>query len=206
MGTRSCKSYLHIIFTYAGSLSLSDELEVVRDTRTIAPGDVFIQGGSPGHAVIVVDVAEASNGDRVFLLAQSYMPAQDVHVLVNPADAQLSPWYRGGQPGPLRTPEWTFPPGSLRRFTGSLSIRGASPLGLPHTLSRASLRRRASAYANASARPRRSASGAKARPVAWLARDARSRRETSGRFMRQLLVSCDRVSVSEPVASALQSS
>jgi hypothetical protein len=115
---RSFKSYLDMIFTYAGSASLSDELEMVRDPRTIAPGDVFIQGGSPGHAVIVLDVAEARDGERVFLLAQSYMPAQDVHVLVNPSDARLSPWYRAGQPAPLRTPEWTFPAGSLRRFTG----------------------------------------------------------------------------------------
>jgi hypothetical protein len=113
---RNFRSYLDTVFTYAGSLSLANELETVRDTRTIAPGDVFIQGGSPGHAVIVIDVAMAPDGDRVFLLAQSYMPAQDVHVLVNPVDAQLSPWYRASQPEPLRTPEWTFPAGSLRRF------------------------------------------------------------------------------------------
>ena len=53
---------------------------------SLQPGDVFIKGGSPGHAVIVVDVAiYTQTGKKVFLLAQSYMPAQQIHILVNPA-------------------------------------------------------------------------------------------------------------------------
>jgi len=48
----------------------------------------------PGHAVIVVDMAEDAKGQRAFLLAQSYMPAQDIHILKNPMDADLSPWCR----------------------------------------------------------------------------------------------------------------
>jgi len=32
-------------------------------------GDVFIVGGSPGHAVIVVDMAVNSDGEKIFLLA-----------------------------------------------------------------------------------------------------------------------------------------
>ncbi len=30
---------------------------------------------------------------KVYLLAQSYMPAQQIHILVNPANSLLSPWY-----------------------------------------------------------------------------------------------------------------
>src|SRR5262245_39849523 len=113
---RNFRAYLDVVFTYAGSLSLSRELQAVQDERSILPGDVFIQGGSPGHAVTVIDVAEARTGERVFLIAQSYMPAQDVHILINVSESSLSPWYRAGQPGPLGTPEWTFPAGSLKRF------------------------------------------------------------------------------------------
>lgn len=104
--------YLETVFAYAGTLSLSRELKPARD---ILPGDVFIQGGSPGHAVIVMDVVINKAGEKRYLLAQSYMPAQSIHILKNPANAQ-SPWYATGLNEVLRTPEWDFNPGSLKRF------------------------------------------------------------------------------------------
>jgi hypothetical protein len=112
----SFRRYLDTVFTYAGSHSLEKELTPVRSGEPTSAGDVFIQGGFPGHAVIVVDVARQADGTVALLLAQSYMPAQDIHVLVNPADRALSPWYREERARPLLTPEWTFPVGSLRRF------------------------------------------------------------------------------------------
>ena len=111
----SFRRYLDVVFDYAGSFSLARELERVPDPRRIQAGDVFIQGGFPGHAVLVVDVAEDAAGRRAVLLAQSYMPAQDIHVLRNPGAPQ-SPWYVIDGDGPLATPEWRFPPGSLGRF------------------------------------------------------------------------------------------
>lgn len=111
----SFRRYLDIVFGYAGTLSLARELDRVNDIRRIDAGDVFIQGGSPGHAVMVVDVAEDGHGRRAVLLAQSYMPAQDIHVLRNPRTPE-SPWYVIETDGPLATPEWEFPPGCLRRF------------------------------------------------------------------------------------------
>jgi hypothetical protein len=114
----SFRRYLDIVFSYAGTLSLARELDKVADPRSIAAGDVFIQGGSPGHAVIVVDVAEDKQGRRAVLLAQSYMPAQDIHVLRNPKTGD-SPWYVIEGDGPLATPEWDFPAGSLHRFNAA---------------------------------------------------------------------------------------
>lgn len=108
--------YLEVIFSYAGTLSLSKELKPVKidDLRV---GDVFIQGGSPGHAVIVVDMAiDAQTNDKVFLLAQSYMPAQDIQVLTNPGNDKLSPWYSLEFGDKLITPEWTFHQTDLKRF------------------------------------------------------------------------------------------
>lgn len=104
----SFKEYLQAIFTYCGTNSLSLELKPVSNVHDIKAGDVFIKGGFPGHAVLVVDVAENSKGEKVFLLAQSYMPAQDVHILVNPNSAELSPWYSEKFFEVLATPEWTF--------------------------------------------------------------------------------------------------
>jgi hypothetical protein len=118
----SFRRYLDTVFTYAGSASLAKELEQAGDPARLAPGDVFIQGGFPGHAVLVADVAEDGRGRRVFLLLQSYMPAQEVHVLRNPADP-ASPWYGAQSKGVLETPEWTFQHGDLRRFPAPRSCR-----------------------------------------------------------------------------------
>jgi len=109
-------NYMEIIFSYAGSLSLSKELKpvVVSD---LLQGDVFIHGGSPGHAVIVVDVAMSpETNQKIFMLAQSYMPAQEIQILKNPNDKKLSPWYSGDFGEKLYTPEWAFEKNELKRF------------------------------------------------------------------------------------------
>jgi hypothetical protein len=103
--------YLEKVFSYCGTLSLEKQLRPVTD---IQPGDVLIKGGSPGHAVIVMDVAVNSQGGKIYLLAQSYMPAQDIHVLRN-FQNELNPWYITGQQE-IRTPEWTFKTNQLRRW------------------------------------------------------------------------------------------
>ncbi len=114
---RSFRSYLTSIFTYAGTASLSRDLRPVTDPRDIRPGDVFIKGGFPGHAVIVVDVVENANKERRFALAQSYMPAQDIHVLRRPGESD--PWYVIDPERELVTPEWTFAWSDLKRFANS---------------------------------------------------------------------------------------
>lgn len=109
-------NYLETVFTYAGTLSLSKEL-APKELTNITIGDVFIQGGSPGHAVIVVDMAvDTKTGKQVFMLAQSYMPAQEIQILVNPNDEALSPWYSADFREVLETPEWTFSSPSLKTF------------------------------------------------------------------------------------------
>jgi hypothetical protein len=108
----SLRRWLDVIFTYAGSLSLQRELKPVA-LATIEAGDVLIQGGSPGHAVIVLDVARDAADRPAILLAQSYMPAQSVHVLRNPAGGV---WYRLEDKASIVTPDWRFSPKDLRRF------------------------------------------------------------------------------------------
>ena len=112
---KSFRKYMNIIFSYAGTISLSKEMVPV-NINAIRIGDVFIQGGSPGHAVIVVDLATDTDGNKIFLLAQSYMPAQDIHILKNPNDKNISPWYNLNFEGDLITPEWTFKQTDLKRF------------------------------------------------------------------------------------------
>ena len=107
--------YMEMIFMYAGTLSLSKEMQAV-SVMDMQIGDVFIQGGSPGHAVIIVDMAvEQSSGEKVFMLAQSFMPAQELHVIKN-RDCEISPWFKIENRTPLRLPEWEFEWGDLKRF------------------------------------------------------------------------------------------
>jgi len=113
----SFRKYLDAVFIYAGSYSLSKELEKVESIKEMEIGDVFIKGGFPGHAVIVVDMAvNKETGKKAFLLAQSYMPAQDIHILKNPAKKDSDPWYNLDFGNELKTPEWTFKAGELMRF------------------------------------------------------------------------------------------
>ncbi len=113
---KSFRKYLDMVFGYAGTWSLAKELRMI-NIAEMQIGDVFIQGGSPGHAIIVVDMAvNKSTNKKVFLLAQSYMPAQDIHILKNPNNNNFSPWYDLDFGEIIETPEWDFKRGDLKRF------------------------------------------------------------------------------------------
>jgi len=108
--------YLETVWSFAGTLSLSKELKPIA-IENMQIGDVFIQGASPGHAVIVVDVAINKTTDqKVFMLAQSYMPAQETQILINPRYSELGVWYSSDFEKTLITPEWNFRLGDLKRF------------------------------------------------------------------------------------------
>lgn len=110
------RKYMDYVFAYAGTYSLEREL-VAASPEDIQAGDVFIKGGFPGHAVLVVDVAvKPGTGEKRFLLTQSYMPAQEIHVLKNPEAADGSAWYGTDFGDTLKTPEWNFSRGQLKRW------------------------------------------------------------------------------------------
>jgi Domain of unknown function (4846) len=110
------EAYLQNVFNWCGSASLEKQLKAVADFTTIKSGDVLIQGGFPGHAVTVVDMAVNDKGEKLFMLAQGYQPAQDIHVLVNPIDISISPWYKITDENKIMTPEWWFVKGNLKTW------------------------------------------------------------------------------------------
>jgi hypothetical protein len=116
-GYEKFKAYMIQIFNYAGTLSLSKELQKI-PLAQLKPGDLFIKGGSPGHAVMVMDMAiHPTTGDKVFLLSQSYMPAQNIQILKNFTNAKLSPWYSMSEIDEfINTPEWTFDRDQVMRW------------------------------------------------------------------------------------------
>jgi hypothetical protein len=112
---KAYRAFLDLVFTYASTLSLVRETKRV-ERADVAPGDFFVLGGSPGHAVLVLDVAVDARGRRVALLGQGYMPAQDFHVL-SADDARSGHWF-SLEDDEVVTPFWRspFPWSSLRRF------------------------------------------------------------------------------------------
>jgi hypothetical protein len=116
-GYQKFKSYLIQVYNYAGTHSLEKELNKV-NFEQMQPGDVIIKGGFPGHGVLVMDMAQNhTTGEKLFILAQSYMPAQDFQILKNPNNSKLSPWYSlSDVKDVLKTPEWNFSTDDLRRW------------------------------------------------------------------------------------------
>jgi hypothetical protein len=70
------ESWLLDLYTYAGTRSLP--LDTVADD-TPDPGDVLVTPGSPGHAVMLLDVA-TDGQDTWVLVGQGFMPAMRFHV------------------------------------------------------------------------------------------------------------------------------
>ena len=120
-GYRCFREYLQQVFAYANTTSLRRQMAAPPGgaAAEVESGDAFISvpgGGGIGHAVLVVDVAIDGRGRKRFLLLQSFMPAQEIHILKNPGNADGSPWYDADFGAVLITPEWTFSPADRRRF------------------------------------------------------------------------------------------
>jgi hypothetical protein len=113
----SLRRWLDIVYGFASTRSLSHELRPVGSLADAAIGDVLIHPGAPGHAVIIVDLAlDPASGRRLALLAQSSMPARDVHILRNTIEPGLGAWFELVEGRPFVTPGRTFAPDELKRF------------------------------------------------------------------------------------------
>lgn len=107
------RKYMDVIFAYANTESLIKEMKKVSLEEMIV-GDILIDSQ---HAVIIVDMAvNKTTNQKVFMLAQSYMPAQDIQILQNPKDSKISPWIALDSREKIITPQWVFTPNDLMRF------------------------------------------------------------------------------------------
>ena len=113
---KNFKKYLRMVFAYASTVSMEKESKKIKLPQ-IETGDIFIKTGNPGHVAMVVDVCQNAEGKKAFLLGQGFMPAQEFHLLKNPAHEE-NPWYYEEEVSyPFKTPEFTFKKGSLRRLS-----------------------------------------------------------------------------------------
>lgn len=111
----SFRRYLDNVFTWANTGALSTQASKIK-LEQLRPGDFFILPGSPGHVVLVLDMAQNEAGKKVVLLGQGFMPAQSFHVL-RPSRSEI--WFEiDPAAGGVQTPFWPapFPWDSLRRL------------------------------------------------------------------------------------------
>ena len=111
----SFKRFMRIVFAYSGTLNMDYSSKKIKLSEARV-GDIFIRGGSPGHVVMIADICKNAKDKKAYLLAQGYMPAQEFQLLRNPLHED-DPWYYEEEiKYPLRTPEYSFEKGSLRRY------------------------------------------------------------------------------------------
>ncbi|MGB6082900.1 DUF4846 domain-containing protein [Moheibacter sp.] len=107
--------YMDFVMERVSTPSFCADLKPVK-LDEIKVGDIFVQNTQPnGHAVIVVDLVQNIRGEKLFLLAQGFQPAQEIQILANPNREDISPWYHLKE-GELLTPEWRFMTSDLMRF------------------------------------------------------------------------------------------
>jgi hypothetical protein len=107
---RTWDGYLRNVFDWAGTISLR-AYETTSVERGPAPGDILVRSGSPGHAVLLMDVAVRGE-DTFILFAESYMPAQDFHIERGPVDG----WWRWDTENEMDLRTWVFAAADLRAW------------------------------------------------------------------------------------------
>ncbi|MFC4635936.1 DUF4846 domain-containing protein [Dokdonia ponticola] len=108
--------YLNLIYMYAGTYSLSQELQKIPNLSDVNIGDLLIYPGFPGHVIMVGDIIENQEGERRFAFFQGNTPAQSVHIIKNVSDTSMNPWYDLEGRTSLETPIYTFSSFEMVRF------------------------------------------------------------------------------------------
>lgn len=81
-------AYMDKVMNYAGTKSFAKEGTQIK-LEDLKPGDMLL---SDTHVVLVVDEAKNEKGEKCWLMAQGYMPAQSFHIMTNPLHKD-DPWY-----------------------------------------------------------------------------------------------------------------
>ncbi len=83
------RNYLKQVMRYAGTLSLQKESEVI-SADDLCVGDIIC---NDTHVVMIVDEAINENGEKCYLIGQSFIPSVCFHILTHTEGTVTSPWY-----------------------------------------------------------------------------------------------------------------
>ncbi len=107
-GEENFEKYLVQLMQYNSIKALASDVE---DASDLAPGVMLYQnaGTDKSHVVMIMDMCENENGDKLYILGQGFKPAQEMHILKNVQDASISPWVQlSSSDTTVKTPEFTF--------------------------------------------------------------------------------------------------
>ena len=78
---KSYKSFLKWAFAYSNSYSLKKGCSKILENE-LKPGDIIVQNrtGGIGHVSVIMDVCESKEGEKLYLIGYSFMPAQEFHI------------------------------------------------------------------------------------------------------------------------------
>ncbi len=114
---KNFRDYLDLIYNYAGTISQNRETKAVTKNEDLKTGDILITPGSPGHVVFIAGVSKDKNGKKLYLLGEGFTPAQSLHILSNPFNKEISPWYELDVNAPeIKTARYVFSPINFRRY------------------------------------------------------------------------------------------
>jgi hypothetical protein len=83
------RNYLKEVMRYAGTLSLQKESQVISPDE-LRTGDIICDDV---HVVMIVDEAVNDNGEKCYLIGQSFIPAVCFHIITKTEGKEVTPWF-----------------------------------------------------------------------------------------------------------------
>lgn len=83
------RNYLKEVMRYAGTLSLQKESKVISPDE-LRTGDIIC---NDVHVVMIVDEAVNENGEKCYLIGQSFIPAVCFHIITKTEGKEVTPWF-----------------------------------------------------------------------------------------------------------------
>ncbi len=104
---KAYRKWLDQVFMYASTRSLHRDSKRVKQSKYLQSGDFFLQGGSPGHVIMILDIAENATGQRVALMGQGYLPAREFHIIKGAGvGVEDNVWFVLDDKQPIVTSSW----------------------------------------------------------------------------------------------------
>lgn len=83
------RNYLKEVMRYAGTLSLQKESKVISPDE-LRTGDIIC---NDVHVVMIVGEAVNENGEKCYLIGQSFIPAVCFHIITKTEGKEVTPWF-----------------------------------------------------------------------------------------------------------------